>query len=32
LLCQFVDYILLENANKWRDCEPFLSSGDLKNA
>ena len=32
LLCQFVDYVLLENANKWRDCEPFLSSGDLKNA
>ncbi len=32
LLCQFVDYILLENANKGRDCEPFLSSGDLKNA
>ncbi len=32
LLCQFVDYILLENANKWRDCELFLTSGDLKNA
>jgi hypothetical protein len=32
LLCQFVDYVLLENANKWRDCEPFLSSGDLKTA
>jgi hypothetical protein len=32
LLTQFVDYVLSENAAKWRDSEPFLSSGDLKNS
>jgi hypothetical protein len=31
LLSQFIDYVLMENANKWRDCEPFLSSSELKN-
>jgi hypothetical protein len=31
LLSQFIDYVLVENANKWRDCEPFLSSPELKN-
>ncbi len=31
LLTQFVDYVLSENASKWRDSEPFLTSGELKN-
>ena len=31
LLTQFVDYVIVENAARWRDAEPFLSSGDLKN-
>lgn len=31
ILTQFVDYTLVENAARWRDCEPFLSSGELKN-
>jgi hypothetical protein len=30
LLSQFIDYILWENANKWRGQEPFLSAGDIK--
>jgi hypothetical protein len=29
-LTQFVDYVLGENSNKWRDSESFLSCGDLK--
>jgi hypothetical protein len=29
-LTQFVDYVLGENSNRWRDSEPFLSTGDLK--
>jgi hypothetical protein len=32
LLTQFTDYVLSENAAKWRDSEPFLSTGELKNA
>jgi hypothetical protein len=32
LLTQFTDYVLSENAAKWRDNEPFLSTGELKNA
>jgi hypothetical protein len=31
LLTQFTDYVLSENAAKWRDNEPFLSAGELKN-
>ncbi len=31
LLTQFADYVIVENAARWRDSEPFLSSGDLKN-
>jgi hypothetical protein len=31
ILSQFCDYVLAENASKWRDSEPFLSSGELKN-
>lgn len=31
ILTQFVDYSLVENAARWRDCEPFLSAGELKN-
>ncbi len=27
LLTQFVDYVLSENASKWRDAEPFLTTG-----
>jgi hypothetical protein len=32
ILTQFTDYVLGENACKWRDNEPFLSCGELKNA
>jgi hypothetical protein len=32
ILTQFVDYTLVENAARWRDCEPFLTSGELKNS
>jgi hypothetical protein len=31
-LTQFVDYILHENANRWRDAEPFLNTGEIKTA
>ena len=31
ILTQFTDYVITENASKWRDAEPFLSSGELKN-
>jgi hypothetical protein len=31
ILTQFVDYVLIENAARWRDSEPFLSCGELKN-
>jgi hypothetical protein len=31
LLTQFTDYVLSENAAKWRDNEPFLSTCELKN-
>ncbi len=31
ILTQFCDYVLTENASKWRDAEPFMSSGELKN-
>ena len=31
LLTQFVDYVLGENANKWRGQESFLSAADLRN-
>ena len=31
ILTQFTDYVLSENASKWRDAEPFLSAGELKN-
>jgi hypothetical protein len=30
LLTTFTDYILAENANKWRNSEPFLNAGELK--
>jgi hypothetical protein len=29
-LTQFVDYILHENANRWRDLECYISTGELK--
>ena len=29
-LSQFVDYILHENANRWRDADGFISAGELK--
>ena len=32
ILTQFTDYVLSENASKWRDAEPFLSAGELKNS
>jgi hypothetical protein len=32
LLTKFADYILSQNADRWRDAEPFLSTGDLKAA
>ncbi len=32
LLTQFVDYVLEQNAERWRDEEPFLTCGDLKTA
>jgi hypothetical protein len=31
ILTQFVDYALVANAARWRDSEPFLSYGELKN-
>jgi hypothetical protein len=31
ILTQFTDYVLSENASKWRDAELFLSAGELKN-
>ena len=31
LLCQFVDYVLGENACRWRGMEPFLNTRDLRN-
>lgn len=30
LLTKFIDYVLVENANRWRDMEPFLSTRDLR--
>jgi hypothetical protein len=30
LLCQFIDYCLEQNADRWRDVELFLSTGELK--
>jgi len=30
VLTRFSDYILGQNAERWRDSEPFLSTGDLK--
>ncbi len=30
LLSQFVDYVIKENANRWRDGSPFLDTGSLK--
>jgi hypothetical protein len=32
ILTQFVDYVLVENAARWRDAEAFLTSGELKNS
>ena len=29
ILTQFVDYVLVANANKWNGQEPFLTTGDL---
>jgi hypothetical protein len=31
ILTQFCDYVFQENANRWRDSDPFLSTGELKN-
>jgi hypothetical protein len=30
LLTQFVDYCIGQNADRWRDAEPFLNTGELK--
>jgi hypothetical protein len=32
LLTAFTDFVLAENASKWRNSEPFLSTGELKSA
>jgi hypothetical protein len=32
LLTQFVDYCIGQNADRWRDAEPFLNTGELKSA
>jgi hypothetical protein len=32
ILTSFTDYVLAENASKWRNSEPFLTAGDLKAA
>jgi hypothetical protein len=32
VLTKFTDYVLQQNADKWRDAEPFLSAGELKAA
>ena len=32
ILTQFTDYILVQNCERWRDAEPFLSTGDIKTA
>jgi len=29
-LTQFVDYLLHENANRWRDADPFISTAEMK--
>ena len=31
ILTQFTDYVITENASKWRDMEPFLTAGELTN-
>jgi hypothetical protein len=31
LLTQFVDYCIGQNADRWRDREPFINTGELKN-
>jgi hypothetical protein len=30
VLTKFVDYVLIQNGDRWRDSEPFLSAGELK--
>ena len=30
LLCQFIDYVLRENSNRWKGQEEFLTTGDLR--
>jgi hypothetical protein len=30
ILTKFVDYVLQQNGDRWRDTEPFLSAGELK--
>jgi len=30
VLTKFIDYVLVENANRWRDMEPFLTTRDLR--
>ena len=32
LLSQFCDYVLVENASRWRGMEPFLNTGALRNS
>ena len=32
ILTQFTDYILVQNCERWRDAEPFLTTGDIKTA
>ena len=31
-LTRFTDYVLEQNSDRWRDAEPFLTTGELKNA
>jgi hypothetical protein len=32
MLVKFTDYVLAQNADRWRDAEPFLTAGELKTA
>jgi hypothetical protein len=32
ILSSFVDYVLKQNASRWRDSRPFLTTGDLKSS
>ena len=32
MLTQFTDYVLVQNSERWRDSEPFLTTGELRTA